>query len=71
LPPIGDLTGELANVLEGFRAPTVTAGMSWPELLALAGHKHNRLDSSGRMITLEPVEWGSSMTQRLIRSASG
>ena len=52
----GDLPGELADVLEVLRALTVTAGMSWPELLALADDKRSRRGGFGRRIFLESVE---------------
>jgi predicted house-cleaning noncanonical NTP pyrophosphatase (MazG superfamily) len=51
-----DLPGELADVLEVLRALTVTAGMSWPQLLALAEDKRNRRGGFGRRIFLESVE---------------
>jgi len=52
----GDLPGELADVLEVLRALTVTAGMSWPQLLALAEDKRSRRGGFGRRIFLESVE---------------
>jgi predicted house-cleaning noncanonical NTP pyrophosphatase (MazG superfamily) len=51
-----DLPGELADVLEVLRALTVTAGMSWPRLLALAEDKRSRRGGFGRRIFLESVE---------------
>jgi predicted house-cleaning noncanonical NTP pyrophosphatase (MazG superfamily) len=50
------LPGELANVLEVLRALTVTAGMSWAQLLALADDKRSRRGGFGRRIFLETVE---------------
>ena len=47
---------ELADVLEVLRALTVTAGMSWAQLLALADDKRSRRGSFGRRIFLESVE---------------
>ena len=52
----GDLPSELADVLEVLRALTVTAGMSWPQLLALAEDKRSRRGGFGRRIFLESVE---------------
>jgi predicted house-cleaning noncanonical NTP pyrophosphatase (MazG superfamily) len=52
----GDLPGELADVLEVLRALTMTAGMSWPQLLALADDKRSRRGGFGRRIFLESVE---------------
>lgn len=52
----GDLPGELADVLEVLRALTVTAGISWPQLLALAEDKRSRRGGFGRRIFLESVE---------------
>src|SRR5215469_11385647 len=52
----GDLPGELADVLEVLRALTVTAGMSWPQLLALADDKRSRRGGFERRIFLETVE---------------
>ena len=51
-----DLPGQLADVLEVLRALTVTAGMSWPQLLALAEEKRSRRGGFGRRIFLESVE---------------
>jgi predicted house-cleaning noncanonical NTP pyrophosphatase (MazG superfamily) len=51
-----DLPGELADVLEVLRALTVTAGMSWPQLLALAEDKRSRRGGFRRRIFLESVE---------------
>jgi predicted house-cleaning noncanonical NTP pyrophosphatase (MazG superfamily) len=51
-----NLPGELADVLEVLRALTVTAGMSWPQLLALAEDKRSRRGGFGRRIFLESVE---------------
>ena len=51
-----DLPGQLADVLEILRALTVTAGMSWPQLLALAEDKRSRRGGFGRRIFLESVE---------------
>lgn len=51
-----DLPGELADVLEVLRALTVTAGMSWPQLLALAEDKRNGRGGFGGRIFLESVE---------------
>jgi predicted house-cleaning noncanonical NTP pyrophosphatase (MazG superfamily) len=51
-----DLPGELADVLEVPRALTVTAGMSWPQLLALADDKRRRRGDFRRRIFLESVE---------------
>jgi predicted house-cleaning noncanonical NTP pyrophosphatase (MazG superfamily) len=53
---IDDLPGELADVLEVLRALTVTAGMSWPQLLALAEDKRSRNGGFRRRIFLESVE---------------
>ena len=50
------LPGELPDVLEVLRALTVTAGMSWAQLLALADDKRNRRGGFGRRIFLEAVE---------------
>jgi predicted house-cleaning noncanonical NTP pyrophosphatase (MazG superfamily) len=52
----GDLPGELADVLEVLRALTITAGISWPQLLALAEDKRGRRGGFGRRIFLESVE---------------
>ena len=52
----GDLPGELADVLEVLRALTVTAGMSWPQLLALAEDKRSQRGGFGRRIFLESAE---------------
>jgi hypothetical protein len=46
----------LADVLEVLRALTVTAGMSWPQLLALAEDKRSRRGGFRRRIFLESVE---------------
>ena len=51
-----DLPGELADVLEVVRALTMTAGMSWPQLLALAEDKRSQRGGFGRRIFLESVE---------------
>ena len=51
----GDLPSELADVLEVLRALTVTAGMSWPQLLALAEDKRRRRGGFERRIFLESV----------------
>ena len=51
-----DLPGELADVLEVLRALTMAAGMSWPQLLALAEDKRRRRGGFGRRIFLESVE---------------
>jgi predicted house-cleaning noncanonical NTP pyrophosphatase (MazG superfamily) len=51
-----DLPGELADVLEVLRALTMTAGMSWPQLLALAEDKRSRRGGYRRRIFLESVE---------------
>jgi predicted house-cleaning noncanonical NTP pyrophosphatase (MazG superfamily) len=51
-----DLPGELTDVLEVLRALTATAGMSWPQLVALANDKRNRRGGFGRRIFLEAVE---------------
>jgi predicted house-cleaning noncanonical NTP pyrophosphatase (MazG superfamily) len=51
-----DLAGELADVLEVLRALTGTAGMSWPQLLALADDKRSRRGGFGSRIYLESVE---------------
>jgi len=51
-----DLPGELADVLEVLRALTVTAGTSWPQLLALAEDKRSRRGGFGGRISLESVE---------------
>jgi predicted house-cleaning noncanonical NTP pyrophosphatase (MazG superfamily) len=53
---VDDLPGELADVLEVLRALTVTAGMSWPQLLALAEDKRSRRGGFGRRIFLESVK---------------
>jgi predicted house-cleaning noncanonical NTP pyrophosphatase (MazG superfamily) len=52
----GDLPGELADVLEVLRALTGTAGMSWPQLLALAEDKRRQRGGFERRIFLESVE---------------
>src|SRR5215813_7557499 len=52
----GDLPGELADVLEVLRALTVTAGLSWLQLLALAEDKRRQRGGFGRRIFLESVE---------------
>ena len=52
----GDLPGELADVLEVLRALTMTAGISWPQLLALAKDKRTRRGGFGARIFLESVE---------------
>ena len=52
----GDLPGELADVLEVLRALTVTTGMSWPQLLALAEDKRSQRGGFGRRIFLESAE---------------
>jgi predicted house-cleaning noncanonical NTP pyrophosphatase (MazG superfamily) len=51
-----DLPGELADLLEVIRALTVTAGMSWPQLVALANDKRSRRGGFVRRIFLESVE---------------
>ena len=51
-----DLPGELADVLEVLRALTVTASLSWPQLLALAEDKRSQRGGSGQRIFLESVE---------------
>ena len=51
-----ELHGELADVLEVLRALTMTAGMSWPQLLALAEDKRSRRGAFARRIFLESVE---------------
>jgi predicted house-cleaning noncanonical NTP pyrophosphatase (MazG superfamily) len=51
-----DLPSELADVLEVLRALTVTAGMSWAQLLAVADDKRSRRGGLGRRICLEAVE---------------
>jgi predicted house-cleaning noncanonical NTP pyrophosphatase (MazG superfamily) len=51
-----DLPGELADVLEVVRALTVTAGISWSQLLTLAKNKRRRRGGFGRRIFLESVE---------------
>jgi predicted house-cleaning noncanonical NTP pyrophosphatase (MazG superfamily) len=53
---VADLPGELADVLEVLRALIETAGLSWPELLALAEDKRSRRGGFGRRIFLESVE---------------
>ena len=50
-----DLPGELADVLEVLRALTVTVGMAWPQLLALAKDKRSRRCGFGGRIFLESV----------------
>ena len=50
------LPGELADVLEVLRALTVTAGMSWAQLLALADDKRSQRGGFGKRIFLETVE---------------
>jgi hypothetical protein len=55
-PTPGGLPGELADVLEVLRALTVTAGMSWAQLLALADDKRSRRGGFRRRIFLESVE---------------
>ena len=52
----GGLPGELADVLEVLRALTVTAGMSWTQLLALADDKRSQRGGFGQRIFLESVE---------------
>jgi predicted house-cleaning noncanonical NTP pyrophosphatase (MazG superfamily) len=52
----GNLPGELADVLEVLRALTVTADMSWPQLLARAEDKRSRRGGFERRIFLESVE---------------
>ena len=52
----GDLPGELADVLEVLRALAATAGMSWPQLLALAKDKRSRRGGFVRRTFLESVE---------------
>ena len=51
-----NLPGELADVLEVLRALTVTAGISWEQLLALADDKRNRRGGFEKRIFLESVE---------------
>jgi predicted house-cleaning noncanonical NTP pyrophosphatase (MazG superfamily) len=51
-----DLPGELADVLEVLRALTSAAGISWPQLLALAKDKRTRRGGFRRRIYLESVE---------------
>ncbi|HWN61994.1 MAG TPA: hypothetical protein VNO25_15170 [Streptosporangiaceae bacterium] len=43
-------------MLEVLRALTVTAGMSWPQLLALAEDNRSRRGGFGRRVFLESVE---------------
>jgi predicted house-cleaning noncanonical NTP pyrophosphatase (MazG superfamily) len=50
------LPGELADVLEVLRALTMTVGMSWAQLLALADDKRSQRGGFGRRIFLESVE---------------
>jgi predicted house-cleaning noncanonical NTP pyrophosphatase (MazG superfamily) len=50
-----DLPGELADVLEVLRTLTVTAGMSWAQLLALADDKRSRRGGFEKRIFLEFV----------------
>lgn len=50
------LPGELADVLEALRALTAAAGMSWPQLLALAKDKRCQRGGFERKIFLESVE---------------
>jgi predicted house-cleaning noncanonical NTP pyrophosphatase (MazG superfamily) len=52
----GDLPGELADLLEVLHALTVTTGMSWPQLLALAEDKRSQRGGFTRRIFLESVE---------------
>ena len=52
----GDLPGELADVLEVLRALTATAGMTWPQLLALADGKRRSRGGFEKRIFLEAVE---------------
>jgi predicted house-cleaning noncanonical NTP pyrophosphatase (MazG superfamily) len=52
----GDLPGELADVLEVLRSLTMMAGMSWPQLLALADDKRRRRGGFRERIFLEAVE---------------
>jgi predicted house-cleaning noncanonical NTP pyrophosphatase (MazG superfamily) len=51
-----DLPGDLADVLEVVRALTLTAGISWPQLLALAEDKRSQRGGFERRIFLESVE---------------
>ncbi len=51
-----DLPSELADVLEVLQALTMTAGMSWPQLLALAEDKRSSRGGFERRIFLESVE---------------
>lgn len=51
-----NLPGELADVLEVLRALAAAAGMSWPQLLALANDKHSRRGAFEGRIFLESVE---------------
>ena len=53
---VDGLPGELVDVLEVLRALTVTAGMSWDQLLALAENKRSQRGGFGRRIFLEEVE---------------
>lgn len=52
---VGDLPGELADVLEVPRALTVMTGMCWPQLLALADDKRSRRDGFGRRSQPRPA----------------
>jgi predicted house-cleaning noncanonical NTP pyrophosphatase (MazG superfamily) len=52
----GDLPGELADVLEVLRALTATAGIPWPQLLALANDKRSLRGGFTKRIFLESVE---------------
>ena len=54
-----DLPEKPADVLDVLRALTVTAGMSWPQLLALAEDNRSRRGGFGRRVFL-----GSSSNQR-------
>lgn len=48
--------GDLADVLELLRALTATAGMTWPQLLALADDKRRHRGGFEKRIFLEAVE---------------
>ena len=51
-----ELPNELADVLEVLRALTVTAGLSWTQLVALANDKRSRRGGFKSRIFLESVE---------------
>jgi predicted house-cleaning noncanonical NTP pyrophosphatase (MazG superfamily) len=55
-PPPTTFPGKLADVLDVLRALTVTAGMSWPQLLALAEDNRSRRGGFGRRVFLESAE---------------